>query len=106
MKRKILLLFLLGASVLGISDLAAQSGSSNWIPVGPNGGDARSFAVDPGNPQHLYLGTLMSWVYQSNDGGSSWKRLSKLGKTDDQVVDSLVVDSSDPKTIFAGVWQV
>ena len=106
MKRKFLLLFLLGASVLGISDLAAQSGSSNWIPVGPNGGDARSFAVDPGNPQHLYLGTTTSWIYQSTDGGGSWKRLAKLGKADDLVVDSLVVDPSNTKMLFAGVWQV
>src|SRR5271155_4466576 len=106
MNRKILLFFLLGASLLGISDLAAQSGSSNWIPVGPNGGDARNFAADPGNPQHLYLGTTTSWIYQSTDGGSSWKRLAKLGKTDDLVVDSLVVDSSNAQTLFAGVWQL
>ncbi len=106
MKRKFLLLFLLGASFLGISDLAAQGGSSNWIPVGPNGGDARSFAVDPGNPQHLYLGTTTSWIYQSTDGGSNWKRLARLGKADDLVVDSLVVDPSNTKTLFAGVWQV
>src|SRR5271170_645420 len=106
MKRKFLLLFLLGASFLGISDLAAQGGSSNWIPVGPNGGDARSFAVDPGNPQHLYLGTTTSWIYQSTDGGGNWKRLARLGKADDLVVDSLVVDPSNTKMLFAGVWQV
>jgi len=106
MKRTLLQLFFLGASVLWISDLAAHGGVLNWIPVGPNGGDARNFAVDPGNPQHLYLGTTTSWIYQSMDGGSSWKRLAKLDKADDLVVDSLVVDSSDAKTLFAGVWQV
>lgn len=106
MKRKFLQLLLLGLILPGISRLAAQDVNSNWIPVGPDGGDARSFAADPGNPQHLYLGTLMSWIYQSADGGSTWKRLAKLGKADDLVVDSLLVDSSDPKTLFAGVWQV
>jgi photosystem II stability/assembly factor-like uncharacterized protein len=106
MKHSFWRLFLLGASLVGASCLAAQSGSSTWIPVGPDGGDARSFAVDPGNPQHLYLGTTTSWIYQTTDGGSSWKRLAKLGKADDLVVDSLIVDSSDAKTLFAGVWQV
>ncbi|MGC1295673.1 MAG: transcriptional regulator, partial [Alloacidobacterium sp.] len=106
MNKKLYWLFLLGASLLGISGSAAQGEVSNWIPVGPNGGDARSFAVDPADPQHLYLGTTTSWIYQSRDGGGSWKRLAKLGKTDDMVVDSLVVDSSDAKTLFAGVWQV
>ena len=106
MKRKLLQYFLLGVSVLGISVSPAWSGVLSWIPVGPNGGDARSFAVEPKDPQHLYLGTLTSWIYQSSDGGTTWKRLAKLGKSDDLVVDSLVVDSSDPKTLFAGVWQV
>jgi photosystem II stability/assembly factor-like uncharacterized protein len=106
MNRKLLQFFLLGASVLGISVLPAAGGVLNWIPVGPNGGDARSFAVEPANPQHLYLGTLTSWIYQSTDGGGSWKRLSKVGKSDDLVVDSLIVDLSDPKTLFAGVWQL
>ena len=106
MKRKFLQLFLLGTCLAGVSDLTAQSGSSLWIPVGPNGGDARNFAVDPGNPQHLYLGTTTSWIYQSMDGGSSWKRLAKLGKADDLVVDSLIVDPSNTKMLFAGVWAV
>lgn len=106
MKRKLLQLFLLGACLVGVSDLTAQSGNSLWIPVGPNGGDARNFAVDPENPQHLYLGTTTSWIYQTTDGGSSWKRLAKLGKADDLVVDSLVVDPSNTKILFAGVWQV
>src|ERR1700722_4089837 len=106
MKQKVLWLFLLGLRLLRRSPLGAQSEVLNWIPVGPNGGDARSFAVDPGNPQHLYLGTTTSWIYQSTDGGSGWKRLAKLGKADDLAVDSLVVDSSDARTLFAGVWQV
>ena len=106
MKRKLLHFFLLGVSTLGISVLPACGGVISWIPVGPNGGDARSFAVEADNPQHLYLGTTTSWIYQSMDGGSTWKRLAKLGKSDNLVVDSLVADPSDPKTLFAGVWQV
>jgi photosystem II stability/assembly factor-like uncharacterized protein len=106
MKRKLLRLLVLGASFLGILDLAAQGGTSDWTPVGPNGGDARNFAADPADPQHLYLGTTTSWIYQSTDSGVHWKRLAKLGKADNLVVDSLVVDPSDTKTLFAGVWQV
>jgi photosystem II stability/assembly factor-like uncharacterized protein len=75
-----------------------------WEPVGPAGGDARSFAADPSNPKHLYMGTLDSWLYESQDGGSTWKRLSKLSKSENLVLDNLVVDSSDPKTILVGAW--
>src|SRR3984957_8844313 len=84
----------------------AQTASAAWVPVGPDGGDARSFAADPSNPRHLYLGTTNSWLYESQDDGASWQRLAKLAKTDDLLVDNIVVDASDPKTILVGVWVV
>jgi hypothetical protein len=80
--------------------------SSAWIPVGPDGGDARSFAADPDDSKHLFLGTTNSWLYESHDGGSSWRRLTKLSPKDDLMVDNIVVDESDPKTIYAGTWVV
>lgn len=86
------------------SFLQAQTSLVPWLSVGPDGGDARSFAFDPANPSHLYLGTTNSWLYQSSDGGASWHRLARIGKDDDFVVDNIEVDSSDPKTLFAGVW--
>lgn len=100
------IVFLSVSILLGFSGFNAFSEVPNWLPVGPNGGDARSFTADPSNSQHLYLGTTTSWIYQSNDGGSNWQRLARLGKSDDLVVDSLLVDSSDQKTLFAGVWQL
>ena len=81
----------------------AQSPTS-WVPVGPDGGDGRSFAADPANDQHVYLGTTNSWIYQSQDGGGSWKRLAKLAKTDDLILDNIVVDQSDPQTLLVGAW--
>jgi len=75
-----------------------------WSSVGPEGGDARSFAANPENPKHLLMGTTNSWIYESNDDGTSWHRLAKLSIRGDLVVDNLVIDSSDQKTIFAAVW--
>jgi photosystem II stability/assembly factor-like uncharacterized protein len=77
---------------------------SSWVPVGPDGGDGRSFAADPSNDRHLYLGTTNSWIYQTEDGGSSWKRLVKLSKNDDLILDNIVVDQSDPKTMLVGAF--
>ena len=107
MTRKFLRLFFLGIAVLAINHSnQARAASLPWISVGPDGGDARSFAYDPADPSHIYMGTTASWVYQSTDGGATWKRLARLGKVDDLVVDNMVVDASDPKTIYAGVWQL
>ncbi len=85
---------------------AAQLLRHAWQSVGPDGGDARALAADPKNPQHLYLGTTSSWIYESQDGGSHWHRLARLGNGDDLIVDNIFVDSSDPQTLVAGVWKV
>jgi photosystem II stability/assembly factor-like uncharacterized protein len=89
--------------LFAISGLAAQT---QWIPIGPVGGDARAFAAVPGEPQHLYLGTINSWIYESVDGGASWRRLSKLDSADDLVVDHIVVDAANPATIYAAAWKL
>lgn len=78
-----------------------------WLAIGPYGGDARSFAYDPTDVNHVYLGTTNGWVYQSMDAGAHWSRLSKIGGPEtDFVVDHLVVDSANPHTLYAGVWRL
>ncbi len=97
-------LAILAASVPGLHGQASPASPAGWAAVGPDGGDARRFAFDPHDPQRIYLGTTDSWIYQSTDGGSSWSRLARLGTQDNLVVDSLVVDRSSPRILFAGVW--
>src|SRR5580658_865256 len=79
---------------------------ANWSTVGPDGGDARALTAVPGQPNHLYLGTLDSWIYESVDQGTSWSRLAKLDDADDLVLDSIVVDSVNPATLYIGAWKL
>ncbi len=95
-------ILLLIAFLPGAICLPAQS---PWTIVGPAGGDARAFAAFPGQPKHLLLGTTNSWLYESMDEGASWSRLAKLGGDDGFVLDSIVVDSADAATIYAGTWK-
>ncbi len=106
MNRKLILPLLGLATLVLMNPAAATAATSRWISVGPAGGDARAFASSPADPHHIYLGTTNSWIYQSMDDGASWTRLAQLGKVDDLVVDNLLVDEMDPKTIYAGVWQM
>lgn len=99
--RRVLALGLFAFSLARVS-----TAETRWMSVGPDGGDARSFAVDPSNPAHLYLGTTNSWIYQSSDGGSSWSRLARLGTGDDLVADNLIVDRTNPRTIYAAAWKM
>jgi photosystem II stability/assembly factor-like uncharacterized protein len=87
---------------LGVPGAPAQNA---WTVVGPAGGDARALAAVPGPPKHLLLGTTNSWLYESMDEGANWHRLAKLTSADGFVLDSVVVDSADPATIYVGAWK-
>ena len=89
--------------VLALPALSAQPQPS-WKILGPEGGDARAFAAVPGQPEHLYLGTINSWIYESTDEGAQWHRLARLGGGDGLILDNIVVDSVDPKTIYVAGW--
>jgi photosystem II stability/assembly factor-like uncharacterized protein len=81
-----------------------RGNAANWLPFGPDGGDARAIAADPQDHSHLYLGTANGWIYETHDGGANWKRLARLGNRDDLVLDSMVVDASNPKRVVVGAW--
>ena len=86
--------------------ICAMASAAPWVPVGPDGGDARRISSDPNDPQHLFLGTANGWLYQSQDAGANWTRLARLSKRDDLVLDSLVMDPRDSKHITIGAWVI
>ncbi len=95
---------LLASLFLLLGSALPASAAAPWIPFGPFGGDARSFAVDPKDHAHIYLGTANGWIYQSHNGGERWERLAEIGKRDDLVLDHIVVDRDNPKRLLVGVW--
>ncbi|HXB61800.1 MAG TPA: hypothetical protein VNU94_02965, partial [Acidobacteriaceae bacterium] len=76
----------------------------SWLPFGPDGGDVRSFAADPANSAHVYMGTADGWIYESTDDGAQWQRLARVGHRDDLVLDGIVVDRADPRHILVGAY--
>ncbi|WP_263385205.1 WD40/YVTN/BNR-like repeat-containing protein [Granulicella arctica] len=78
----------------------------SWFPFGPDGGDARSLAVDPHDHAHLFLGTTTGWIYESHTEGQEWKRLARVGRRDDLVLDNIVVDKADSKHLVVGAFVV
>ena len=85
--------------------LAALHAQSSWTTVGPDGGDARSIGAVPGDPNHLYMGTTNSWIYESTDEGASWHRLAQLDKSGALVIDHILVDPQNPSLIYAPAWK-
>lgn len=84
--------------------LAAQAGG--WVLLGPEGGDARSLAYDPNDPNRVFLGTSDGELYLSADGGARWTRFAHLGGRNDYVLDHVVIDPRDSRTIYAAAWSV
>jgi photosystem II stability/assembly factor-like uncharacterized protein len=76
----------------------------SWFPFGPDGGSARAFAADPQDHAHLYLGTANGWVYETRDGGRSWKRLARMDNRDDLVIKKILVDSTDSKHLVTAAY--
>jgi photosystem II stability/assembly factor-like uncharacterized protein len=96
----------LSMPVLFLGLLPSAMHAVTWFPLGPYGGDARSFAADPSNSKHLYLGTATGWLYESNDDGSTWARLSRIDKRDDLVLRHILIDPRNPKRLLVGAYAI
>lgn len=92
-------------AVFFLVSFAAPLTAQQWVPLGPDGGDVRSLAYDPRNPDKIYLGTSTGQVFASNDDGRSWARLAQFGTANDFVVDHIVVTPQDG-TLYVATWSV
>src|SRR5689334_9073842 len=79
---------------------------NQWQPLGPDGGDVRSLAYDPQNPDRIFLGTSAGKLFLSVNGGASWMRYVHLGSGDDYVLDNIAIDPTDPDKIYVAAWSV
>jgi photosystem II stability/assembly factor-like uncharacterized protein len=73
---------------------------SVWSVLGPDGGDARAIAVDPKNPDKLFLSTMDGQIHVTTDAGKSWRLLASFGRAL-LTLDQLFVDSRDSNVIYA-----
>jgi photosystem II stability/assembly factor-like uncharacterized protein len=80
--------------------------ADGWRLLGPDGGDARSLAYNPRNPDQIYLGTSTGTLFISTDGGRSWSHFAHLGVGEDYVLDHIVIDPRRPQVIFVSAWNV
>ena len=86
--------------------VCAGAGTRQWAVLGPDGGDVRSLAYDPHDPNRVFLGTSTGVIFVSEDGGHNWSRFAKLGSGDDYVLDHIAIDPHNSKTMFVSAWSV
>ncbi len=93
-------------TMLMLASVCAAAGTRQWAVLGPDGGDVRSLAYDPHDPNRVFLGTSTGVIFVSEDGGHNWSRFAKLGSGDDYVLDHIAIDPHNSKTIFVSAWSV
>ncbi|GAA4778609.1 hypothetical protein GCM10023219_28500 [Stakelama sediminis] len=99
--------------VIGNGMYKSTDAGKTWQHIGlDNSGRIGRILVDPNNPDSVWacaLGRLPApqqqrGVFHSSDGGKTWKR--QLFVDANTGCSGLSMDAHDPKTIFAGTWQV
>jgi photosystem II stability/assembly factor-like uncharacterized protein len=80
----------------------ATTSFAAWKSEGPFFGHVLSIAVDPANPDRLWVSTHGGGVWRSTDGGATWKLSGK--ELSDRVV-TYVVMQPRSNTLWAGVEQ-
>lgn len=100
--------FLSAVICLALCVAVALPGYANerWTTLGPDGGDVRSFAYDPENPDVIYMGSMAGKLFISMDGAQSWSRLAQLGTSRDYVIQRILFDPSNRNTIYVAAWSL
>ncbi len=70
------------------------------------GGDVRSLAVAPADPDLVVAGTSSGQVYVSRDGGTSWTLPGARIALPGWVISDLLFDPHDPERLWAALWSV
>ncbi len=80
--------------------------SSSWENVGPinQGGRTRAIAVDPDDPQVIYVGGADGGVWKTTDAGSTWTPTFD-GETA-LTIGAIAIDPTNTSIVYAGTGEI
>src|ERR1700692_2016181 len=93
----------LAVAAIGMA-AAVSTSAQTWRQAAPPGGPAISLEADPHNIKRMYLGTSDGHVFFSNDEGSHWQLISRIGTGQDDVIHHILVDPRDSNRLYASTW--
>ena len=90
---------------------ALQAAADQWTNIGPKpllqplggneGGRVNSIAVDPRDPNVIWIGTADAGVWRTRDGGANWTPLTDAQPS--PAIGAVALDPNKPETIYAGM---
>jgi photosystem II stability/assembly factor-like uncharacterized protein len=91
---------------LGGGRVRASAEEVRFERVGPYGGTVRSLLVSSKDSSLVYLGTNDGQLFESKDGGASWRLLYPGIMRRQFVIDSIVEDPANGDHLFVGGWDL
>ncbi len=86
----------------GIDTITNHAGWT-WHVTGPFGGDVTTLAIDPRNPERILAGTADGVLFQSIDGGETWRSLQPGIESPGGTITVIHFDRTHNGRIYAGV---
>ena len=77
-----------------------NAGVNRWTSQGPWAGLITAVAVDPTDPQTVYVAALYDGIFRTRDGGATWQAVNQGLRS--FFIYSLVLDPLQPTTLYAG----
>jgi len=99
--QSILLIHPAGQRLYLISQYAnyrSDNSGESWQPINHPGGAYLAGAIDPSNPDVLYIGSGHKGMYKSSSGGRSWSSLANLQATS---INDIVIDPNNTHIVYA-----
>jgi len=89
-----------------------------WYPKGPIGvegtsyysnfgivsGRVKTIAVDPSDPETLYIGAASGGIWKTTDGGDTWQDIGK--DLESLTYGAIAIDPNNPEIIYAGAGEI
>ncbi len=94
------------AQVVAIGLALAAPLAADWRSVPLYGGDVRSLAIAPGDPDLVLAGTSSGQVYLSRDGGAEWTLPGPRVALPGWVVSDLAFDPHQAGRVWAALWSI
>ena len=74
-----------------------------WLGPGNRGGRTRALAIDPRNPDVMYVGGVTGGIWKTRDGGRSWRPL--IDTFANIAIGVIEMDPTDPDVLYAGTGE-
>ncbi len=91
---------------VGYAANEAAPATAQWRSLGPYGGNARALAFNPSYPDHVLLGSGAGTLFESLDGGRTWRPFAHLGQGDELMLENVAFDRLHSSTIYVAGWSV